>query len=180
MSTAGEDEGAPGAPTDLQAVEEAGLVVLSWEAPEDEGNSSITLYNILRGDSDLNLELLRTMGGTTFTDNGVERSKTYFYAVSAQNSNGTGPISNIVSVEVPEEAAEGVGGLPWWVVITIFGIVAVLFIIMLLRAGGKKGGPEAMAPMGKEPEPETVVPPVMAEQATKDTEGIPPVDRTTP
>ncbi|UCC92913.1 MAG: fibronectin type III domain-containing protein, partial [Thermoplasmata archaeon] len=64
----------PGPPTDLQATQEAGLVTLTWTAPEDDGGSPILEYNILRGDSIENLTVMNKVGtGTTFTDTTAER-----------------------------------------------------------------------------------------------------------
>ena len=48
----------PGPPTDLAGTQEAGLVTLTWVAPEDDGGSPILEYNILRGDSIENLTVM--------------------------------------------------------------------------------------------------------------------------
>lgn len=95
-------EDAPGSPTSLTATEEAGVVALTWDPPEDDGGAPITEYNILRGDTIENLTMFTKVGtDTTFTDSSVERNKTYYYAVSARNIVGNGPISEIVSVGIP-------------------------------------------------------------------------------
>ena len=95
-------EEAPGAPRNLMATEEAGVMTLSWDPPADDGGLPITEYNILRGDSIENLMAFDSVGtGTTFTDSSVERNETYFYAVTAGNLVGIGPLSEIASVEIP-------------------------------------------------------------------------------
>jgi hypothetical protein len=96
-------EGTPGAPQNLTATEEAGVVTLNWDPPEDDGDLPITEYQILRGDSIENLTAFNKVGAsTTFTDASVERGKTYAYAVSARNMAGNGPLSEPVVIEIPE------------------------------------------------------------------------------
>ncbi len=95
-------EGTPSAPLDLNATEEAGVVTLTWDPPEDDGDLPITEYNILRGDSIENLTVFNKVGNaTTYTDASVERGKTYAYAVSARNMAGNGPLSEPVVIEIP-------------------------------------------------------------------------------
>jgi len=95
-------EGSPSAPMNLTASEEAGVVTLTWDPPEDDGDLPISEYNILRGDTIENLTAFTVVGtGTTFTDASVDRNTTYFYAVTARNMAGNGPLSEIVSVDIP-------------------------------------------------------------------------------
>jgi len=251
-------EGEPGAPTDLTAELDSVLVFLVWDAPEDEGASPILEYNILRGDTIDNLTMFIKIGDETFIDSTAPGNMTLYYAVSARNNAGNGPISNVVSVDVPGVTVpsaprsvsvsekDGVATLTWGtpqtdggspitgyivmrgttsggetqlttlgvvleyvdtgveegkayfyqvraendigpgrvsneVSVTIpepeeeddtpkaalYAVVVVIIIIIILFAfrAGKKGGPEQMAPIGKEPDPAKAPPTMMAEEA---------------
>ncbi len=251
-------EGEPGAPTDLTATMDSVLVFLAWEAPEDEGTSAILEYNILRGDAIDNLTMFTKIGGTTFTDSTAPGGTTLFYGVSARNAAGNGPVSNVVSVDVPEVTVpsaprsvsvsekDGVVTLTWGTpqtnggspitgytvmrgttsggetqlttlgvvleyedtgveegktyfyqvravndigsgrvsnevsvtipeeeeeddtpMMALYAVIVVILVIIILFAfrGSKKGGPEQMAPMAKEPDPAKAPPTMMAEEA---------------
>jgi hypothetical protein len=243
-------EGVPGAPGNLNATEAAGVVTLTWEAPESDGGLPISEYTILRGDSIENLTAFDLVGtSTTFTDSSVERNKTYYYAVSARNMAGNGPLSNVASIEippltvpsnprnlnvaedngvvtltwstpvsdggspltgyvvvrgldpdnmeqltdvgleleyvdtgvkqgktyyyqvravnaigaglasvqmsvkVPEKGDTGDDGTPWWIYAAVIVVIVVLIAVAMMMRG-KRGGPEASAPMGSEMEAE--------------------------
>jgi fibronectin type 3 domain-containing protein len=74
-----------------------GLTVdLSWSTPAD-GGAPITGYQVLRGTSASSLSPLANASGTTYADSTGTPGQTYFYAVKATNSAGTGAASNAVS-----------------------------------------------------------------------------------
>ncbi len=251
-------EGEPGAPTNLTAEMDSVLVLLAWDAPEEEGTSAILEYNILRGDTIDNLTGFIKIGGTTFTDSTAPGGKTLFYGVSARNAAGNGPLSNVVSVDVPGVTVpsaprtvsvsekDGVVTLTWGTpqtdggspitgytvmrgttsggetqlttlgvvlayedtgveegktyfyqvravndigsgrvsyevrvtipeeeeeddtpTLALYAVIVVILVIIILFAfrAGKRGGPEQMAPMGKEPDPAKAPPTMMAEEA---------------
>jgi len=84
---------APSAPQNLVATAGNQQVLLSWQAPADNGGSPITNYKIYR-----NGTLLATIGtNTSYVDYNVVNGVTYTYKVSAVNSVGEGPFSNEVS-----------------------------------------------------------------------------------
>lgn len=89
----------PGAPTILTAVPASGKgVQLSWTAPTDAGGSTITTYNIYRSSSPSSgFALVTTLAGTTtsYKDTTTTRGATYYYEVTADNSTGESPPSNI-------------------------------------------------------------------------------------
>ena len=97
----------PGAPTGLTAAVAAGKaqVVLSWIAPTDTGGAPITGYKIEASDDGNNpwTEVYTTTGDATgYTDEGTDSNGPMFevgttrhYRVSAINSVGTGPPSNV-------------------------------------------------------------------------------------
>ena len=102
---------APGAPTGLTAAAAAGRtqVVLSWTAPTDTGSAPITGYRIEASDDGNNpwTEVYTTTGDAAgYTDEGtgsydpmLEVWTTRHYRVSAINSAGTGPPSNVAVTE---------------------------------------------------------------------------------
>ncbi|MEP3635626.1 MAG: fibronectin type III domain-containing protein, partial [Shimia thalassica] len=70
---------------------------LNWAAP-NTGSSPLTDY-IIEVDSGSGFNTLAdgTGVGTSFVHSGLTNDTTYSYRVSAQNANGTGPVSNTVS-----------------------------------------------------------------------------------
>jgi hypothetical protein len=103
--------GVPGAPTGLTAAPGNALVNLSWTAPSSSGSSPIQEYDIYIGATEQDLENLYSNDdngsgligaepapGTVYTwDIGLTNGTTYYFAVAASNSQGTGPLSNIVT-----------------------------------------------------------------------------------
>lgn len=86
------------APLNLQATVENGKIALSWIAPNSDGGSTVTNYNIYRGITSGNGTLLATIGNsTTYVDESSEVDKKYYYQVSAINSVGEGAKSNEVT-----------------------------------------------------------------------------------
>ncbi len=88
----------PSRPLNLQAVEKDGEIDLTWDAPNTDGGRSITQYRIYRGTSSGDMTLLTTVSTTSYTDEDVSKGETYYYEVSAVNSNGEGDTSEESSV----------------------------------------------------------------------------------
>ena len=94
----------PGVPTGLTATSnEETWIELSWTAPSDDGGVDITGYRIevssgggAWGDLAANTE-----AATTYSHTGLRAGTTRRYRVSAINSAGTGPASNIATGTVP-------------------------------------------------------------------------------
>lgn len=90
--------GRPSTPRNLRATAGDGLVNLSWDPPTDDGGYPIVNYKVYRG---------TTSGGETFhvmvgnithhIDAGLSNGQTYYYRISAVNSNG---IEGELSTEV--------------------------------------------------------------------------------
>ncbi len=89
----------PSAPLNLAAQAGDGYVKLTWNAPSDNGGSSITSYRIYRGTTSGGESYLTYVSGSTltYTDNSVTNGVTYYYYVTAVNANGEGAKSNEVS-----------------------------------------------------------------------------------
>ncbi len=150
-------EGEPGAPTNLAAEMDSVLVLLAWDAPEDEGASAILEYNILRGDTIEDLTMFIKIGEEIFIDSTAQRGKTLFYGVSARNQEGNGPLSNVVSVDVPSVTVpsaprsvsvtqkDGVVTLTWGTPQTDGGSPITGYIVM---RGTTPGGQTQLATLG--------------------------------
>ncbi|UCH88529.1 MAG: fibronectin type III domain-containing protein [Thermoplasmata archaeon] len=88
----------PGAPENLSAKAGKLNITLTWSPPKNNGGSPITGYKIYRGLTSNNLSLLAAVGNViNYIDKNISRDKIYYYAVSAQNKVGEGPLSNIVN-----------------------------------------------------------------------------------
>jgi fibronectin type 3 domain-containing protein len=88
----------PGAPTDLYAFRGDSSMSLEWDAPVSNGGSAIIGYNIYRGNASGDLDLLISVGNVNiYADLGLVNGQTYYYAVSAVNAVGEGPLSNEAS-----------------------------------------------------------------------------------
>lgn len=125
----------PGAPQDLEVVVSEGKAVLSWSAPADDGGASITSYKVFRGTSTVDLVLLTTVTGTTYTDTSVLADQTYIYEVVAVNEVGDSTASEDVSVTVPAPAKPSSGGLDPMLlaIIAVVAIIGVLGAAMVMR-----------------------------------------------
>ncbi len=101
----------PAAPQNLVATTGGGnQISLSWLVPVTDGGSAITNYKIYRGLSSGGETFLAQIGTQlTYTDTNVSNDITYYYQVSAVNSNGEGLKSNEYSYRVnsaPQESGD--------------------------------------------------------------------------
>jgi hypothetical protein len=89
----------PGAPTNLVAVPASGKgVQLSWSAPTNSGGSAISSYKVYRSTSSTgSFALVASAGGSTtsYKNTSTVRGTAYYYYVTAVNSAGASPRSNI-------------------------------------------------------------------------------------
>jgi hypothetical protein len=95
-------------PTNLTASLSDSKVNLTWKPPSNDGNATITEYRIYRGTSSDSLELIASVNGSTteYIDSNVSEAKTYYYSVSAVNPMGESNLSDVVSVEIPNEGEQ--------------------------------------------------------------------------
>ena len=102
----------PGAPTSLAATKNGdSRIDLSWTAPSNTGDSPIRSYHIEVQSAASNWLVLVTTTGKTDTDyshRGVPAGVLRRYRVSAINTEGTGPPSNVD--EATTDSASGGGG----------------------------------------------------------------------
>ncbi len=96
---------APGEPDDLTAVPGVAEVILTWNDTMADGGSPTIGYHLYWStvpDGDL---AVITINGTNYTHQGLVDGSTYYYQVSAFNSNGESNRSTIVNVTLPAKIA---------------------------------------------------------------------------
>jgi fibronectin type 3 domain-containing protein len=82
---------APKAPQNLQASSGDSEVVLKWDAPDSQGDSAITHYNVYRGNVSYGETLYAVLDNVNiYIDLYAINEKTYYYRVAAQNKFGEG------------------------------------------------------------------------------------------
>ncbi|MFH1429499.1 MAG: fibronectin type III domain-containing protein [Candidatus Margulisiibacteriota bacterium] len=97
---------APTAPQNLAASAHGAEITLSWQAPASDGGSPITGYRIYRGNSSGSETFLAPTGAVlSYTDTTVSKDVTYYYQVSAVNSNGEGAKSNECNFKIAGESS---------------------------------------------------------------------------
>jgi fibronectin type 3 domain-containing protein len=89
---------APSAPINLTAVSGDSVIVLKWDAPENDGGSNVTDYMVYKGIDSTNLSLHATLGDVRdYNDTDLVIGRTYYYAISCRNGVGESDPSDIVS-----------------------------------------------------------------------------------
>ena len=111
----------PGAPTGLTAAADSQTQIdLSWTAPQNDGGATVTGYRIevsTDGSSWANLESNTGSATTSYSHTGLTAGSTRHYRVSAINSLGTGPVSNVDNATTDSQsnrAPVAVGTIPAW------------------------------------------------------------------
>ncbi len=102
-------------------------VKLTWSPPLDDGNATITEYRIYRGTSSDSLELIASVNGSTteYIDSDISKGKTYYYSVSAVNPIGESNLSEVVSIQIPEENPPSTPSLDF---VWIIGAMALVYV----------------------------------------------------
>ena len=102
----------PQPPTGLNATAvSSSQINLNWNAPTNDGGSSVTSYEIKRStDGSTWLVLVKNTGttDTTYSDTGLSPNTTYYYRVFAINDVGTSLRSNTASATTPLLSVAGV------------------------------------------------------------------------
>ncbi len=129
--------GPPSSPRNLNIVANKDSIVLTWSGPDDNGGSEILYYNIYRGTSPDNMEVIDSVpyGTTTYTDKSVEAGKTYYYSVSASNNVSESSASSSVSVKAPDNISTS------WILIALLVVIAAIVVGILFMRKKKKSEP---------------------------------------
>ena len=101
---------APEAPTNLRATASGQTQInLEWTAPAHNGGDTISGYKLERSSTDTSnwTNLIADTGDndTEYSDTGLSAGTTWYYRVSAINSLGTGPASNVDGATVADTIA---------------------------------------------------------------------------
>lgn len=107
------DQSLPGAPTLLSTTPGNGQATIFWNAPSFNGGLPIINYKIYRGTEPGKVNYRTTVEAVlSFTDTGLTNDVEYFYKVSAVNSLGEGPQSDMINVTPSEEYTYWAPGTP--------------------------------------------------------------------
>jgi fibronectin type 3 domain-containing protein len=108
-SGGGSTAAAPDPPTGLAATGGAGVVSLSWSAPNNDGGSQITGYEVRRSTSSGGEQDFATLTGTgtSYDDYAVTAGTTYYYEVEAVNAVGPSAPSGEASATTPSATVPG-------------------------------------------------------------------------
>jgi hypothetical protein len=121
----------PGVPLGLVALAGNGQIALIWNAPINNGNSSITGYHVFRSDRvDGPYALLAHAAGTNYTDGAISNGQTYWYKVTAINAIGDGSDSAVVGA-TPQQATDSS-------FLQIGLVIAVLLAILIVVVAARK------------------------------------------
>jgi hypothetical protein len=96
----------PQPPASFAATVDGSSVVLTWTPPSSDGGAAIVSYVLYRGSDPENPSHLANVSGNTFRwiDHSVERGKTYYYWIVAENSVGVSDMIRMASATVPRNS----------------------------------------------------------------------------
>lgn len=128
--------GPPTEPLGLEAFWMGDHVLLTWDAPEDDGGSSITGYMVHREDQDPgNMTMLNAL---TFMDFDVEPDTEYNYTMYAFNSAGEGPMARVTFI-VPKEEEPPVEpeAVEWTYMVLLVVLLALAVALLYMGLRGR-------------------------------------------
>jgi fibronectin type 3 domain-containing protein len=144
----------PGKVLTLNVETKDGKGMLGGLSPSDDGGSPVTGDAILRGDTPNTMTEIAQVGlVTTYTDDGIDEGKTYYYSIAAINDVGQGEPYATWKLDVPEAEEEGMSVLP--IALAIIAVVVIVLVAVLLTR--KRGaGPDAEGVTKDEEAPEEI------------------------
>ncbi len=96
--------GSPGTIASMSLIEKGSAISLSWQAPP-QGASPIVRYLIYRNPDPFDPVLINTTTSTAYVDSDVVPGQTYHYWMAAENSQGQGPLSAMMTGTVQSHGA---------------------------------------------------------------------------
>jgi predicted transcriptional regulator/fibronectin type 3 domain-containing protein len=119
----------PGLIQNLLTSVDGTTVTLHWDAPLDDGGSEVLGYVVMRGLSSSYMDVVAKVGDIwSYTDEDLQRGKTYIYKVAALNDIGQGDFSPTVQATI-EKQKETVADDTSWL------LLVVLLCITLITVG---------------------------------------------
>ncbi len=117
----------PAPPMNLTAIVGDGMVLLKWNASEDNGGHEITEYRIYRGNSTGEEELIATVNGSTnqYMDTNVINGNTYYYYVTAVNALG----ESLPSQEVNATPSQNIPELHINYLVTVLLLISIMVMV---------------------------------------------------
>lgn len=133
--------GPPEHPSNLQITVEKDSVKLTWSAPKNNGGSPIIGYKIYRGTSPNNMECIATVDAstTTYEDADIKPGETYYYKVTALNSEGESSVGASSSASVPSESS---GNLTVWIAVAITVLALIGLSVFWMKKKSRTEPPE--------------------------------------
>jgi hypothetical protein len=127
----------PSAPQNVDATAGENVVSLEWDAPAEDGGSSITSYHVYRGTTSGEYFLHGAATDTSFDDIAAVGGVGYYYVISAINDVGEGEMSDEVSAtpQTPTSATgitTGTSLLPIGTDIIALGVGVLALVIALV------------------------------------------------
>jgi hypothetical protein len=131
------DPQVPLPPESLSAIVTGAFIGLSWLPPTNDGGRAIIGYKIFRGTDQDNPSIVAAVADypRSWTDESVEKGKTYYYWVVAENSVGSSEMSTVASATVPREHSSLL--LPVSISSALFALVAGGTMLFWRRARSK-------------------------------------------
>ncbi|RLD40300.1 MAG: hypothetical protein DRI88_13790, partial [Bacteroidetes bacterium] len=91
----------PTPPLNLSAWANRTQVSLSWNLPDDDRGSPVTLYRVYRRTGDANWTLLKETDRLSWIDTDVEPGSTYEYGIDCVNDIGPSQLSDPIMITIP-------------------------------------------------------------------------------
>jgi len=141
----GRPSGKPSQPLSLIAKISGAKVILTWQAPLDDGGTNVTTYKVYRTKASEQETLIAEVAAdlTTFTDHDVGPGTNYRYRIAALNINGEGPTTDYLNVKISEDAEMSpllfIGAL--FVVLVLIGFPLGLFLLFRRKKADKSVQP---------------------------------------
>jgi hypothetical protein len=122
----------PEAPLEFIAERDGARIYLSWEPPA--GNITVICYNVYRGTDPGNMTFYDSVEAnfTAGYDSEVLRGTTYYYAISANGTDGEGAWSHIIEVPPPSDE------YPALVMTTVLAVVALTLLFAYWKGKGSE------------------------------------------
>jgi parallel beta-helix repeat protein len=120
-----------------------GELILTWNSNSEKDLAGYFVYRSASQDGPYELLNVDPIGGTTYTDSGLDDGTTYFYKVSAVDlADNESPLSDWKSGTTLDEPLPRQDDPLWLILLAIMIVLLVIFAFILLWKRRKKGKPD--------------------------------------